>query len=1114
MINLRSGKSSQSGNVFLAIFGAVAMVGVLGAGIMNFANGPIQNSLNINRKNNAIIDMSVVGQLAIMSATNTPNKGDCDSDTYVEPPEMRIPTPALPVGQIPLNGGFLPNTIGAAKRDPWGTEYGYCAWDYGPVTLNASCQGTPGVNKRLEGNDNKIYPVIAIISAGPDKIFTTTCRNFSTGPTRADQNNDGDLEDITVPSVPTNDLPLVSKTAETDDDLITSYSYENAMSTSGGLWKIKSSDANTVYLNKKIEVSTASIYGTGMFERIAAIGGDFLDVVSGLKLADPLTLTTCNITNKGILRRVASGLGIEICSGSSWTSLGGGGGGGGTATQINDLSDGIVIGTNLFGGQNTGNETLTGTGNTGFGVSALNKLTTGLNNTAMGYETLPAVTTGSDNTAMGWGAGRKMSGAAASKNTAMGYEALANCTICVANTAVGFQASKALVSGNYNTAVGSMALLSSTNGHSNSVLGFSVAKTATSPVGNVLIGHQVAKYRTTLVDNVGIGSGVMSSSLALLTDIVSRSNNVAVGYNSMLGAMTEDTITDNVAVGMEALKFQGSNSVAIGYLAAASATIGNENVAIGANVLNSSSVEKSVVIGSSSMPVATGVKNTVVGRASMVDITTGSNNTILGSDVQAATSLPSSSYNTVAGYSSLRFPTISNIGNTVAGALALRTAGIKEYNTAIGLSSLTAATNSYRNTAFGQNTMLATTSGSDNTAVGVSALRTNTIGGRNTAVGYQAIMSATTPSDVTVVGTQATTSDHAPQSVLIGYNVAPTTATNLNVAVGYQAINAITAGANNVAVGYQVGVTPGSSNVGIGASSLRGGLVAQSVALGRSALAVASGAGGNVAVGYNSMILVSSASKLTSFGAESMTKALGSSNTAFGKSTLEPATSAAILNTAFGGYSLRAITTATGNTALGESALTSMTTNGSNTAIGQSAFSSLTTGTGNVAIGVFGGGLVPSSTNNVTLGHGQSITTGRSNSVAIGYGAVLSANNAVRFGDANTSQISGQVAFTVASDARLKKDIHPTDLGLDFILRLQPVSFHMIDGNGRLDYGFIAQDVEKALEGRKTNLITHENNKMQSYKMRGDDLISPIVKAVQEQQKMLESLEKELDSVQ
>ena len=34
---------------------------------------------------------------------------------------------------FPTGGGLIPMSIGISKKDPWGTEYGYCVWDHGPA---------------------------------------------------------------------------------------------------------------------------------------------------------------------------------------------------------------------------------------------------------------------------------------------------------------------------------------------------------------------------------------------------------------------------------------------------------------------------------------------------------------------------------------------------------------------------------------------------------------------------------------------------------------------------------------------------------------------------------------------------------------------------------------------------------------------------------------------------------------------------------------------------------------------------------------------------------------------------------------------------------------------
>jgi hypothetical protein len=312
---MRSHINLQRGNIFFALFGAIALVGLLGAAAMTFMRGPLQSAVKITRQNTAEAQMSIAGQVAVMAAASAANNGDCDTDGFVEPLEWRD-AGALPK---PTGGGLIPNTIGINKKDPWGTEYGYCVWDHGPTTLNAACELTaPGTDMRLEGANSRLFPVVAIISAGPDKTFTTTCRNFATGADRADQNNDGDLLDA-------GDRELVGKAAPTDDDVIFTYSYEEATGASGGLWQLKSVDPNIATINKSLEVSGgATFQGTGTFQRLAATGSDFLDVLSGLRLPTPTTMPTCNVANLGVLRRNASGNGIEICSaGSVWVSASG-----------------------------------------------------------------------------------------------------------------------------------------------------------------------------------------------------------------------------------------------------------------------------------------------------------------------------------------------------------------------------------------------------------------------------------------------------------------------------------------------------------------------------------------------------------------------------------------------------------------------------------------------------------------------------------------------------------------------------------------------------------------------------------------------------------------------
>ncbi len=378
-------------------------------------------------------------------------------------------------------------------------------------------------------------------------------------------------------------------------------------------------------------------------------------------------------------------------------------------------------------------------------------------------------------------------------------------------------------------------------------------------------------------------------------------------------------------------------------------------------------------------------------------------------------------------------------------------------------------------------------------------------------VGYLAGRGVTS-SDVTIIGGQgSSTYDIAAGSVYAGFNSYPASAASaLNTVIGAYSTSTSAANGSNVIAGTNAGLSPGTGNVAVGYTALQGTGAVGNVAIGKQALQSAT-ASNNTVIGNVSAASATTPTKLTTFGNQNVAATNpGNDNTLFGSTAGQYLTGAS--NTAFGTGTLRGTGSKDANTALGYAALNILTTGSNNTAAGYYTLSDTTTGSNNTVIGRNANG--GATGNGITIvASNPSITANLSNITAIGFQAAVTASNTVRFGNTAITNISGQVAFTATSDKRVKKDIHPSDLGLDFIMKLQPVSYRLIAGNGRLDYGFIAQDIEKALEGRKTNLIMRENNKDRTYKMRGDDLLSPIVKAVQEQQQALESLEKELDSM-
>lgn len=280
----RQGRSSEYGNIFILLFAAVGMVGLLGASMSYILRGPVKTMGDVTRRTVAENSMIASSRLAVLMSPQlvAPPSGDCDADGFVEP----VPFRAAGGVPYPAGGGLLPTTIGATLTDSWKTEFGYCVWDHGSAIDDAGCGGAPQL--RLRGGANGTYSVLAVISAGPNRAFETSCNDF------VDANTD------LVP-----DTPLVNKPSGSDD-LIMSYTYNEANSSvAGGIWKLKTADPSTAEIAKDLEVkdsggtvrvSVDSTTGVGDFygittDLITPKTGSSIDVDGGMALNGSMTLT-------------------------------------------------------------------------------------------------------------------------------------------------------------------------------------------------------------------------------------------------------------------------------------------------------------------------------------------------------------------------------------------------------------------------------------------------------------------------------------------------------------------------------------------------------------------------------------------------------------------------------------------------------------------------------------------------------------------------------------------------------------------------------------------------------------------------------------------------------
>ena len=263
-------------------------------------------------------------------------------------------------------------------------------------------------------------------------------------------------------------------------------------------------------------------------------------------------------------------------------------------------------------------------------------------------------------------------------------------------------------------------------------------------------------------------------------------------------------------------------------------------------------------------------------------------------------------------------------------------------------------------------------------------------------------------------------------------------------------------------------------------------------------------------------------------------------NTAVGCMALYKCTTG-FRNTACGYGALYDNTTGYHNTACGYGALVNNTTGCYNTACGYCALFNSTTGCYNTAVGYM------ALFNNTTGGNNTCIGRDAGSYMSPFY--ITTESNRVVIGNNNITNAYIAVSWTVTSDERDKADIQTSPYGLDYIMRLRPITFRWdrrswywetvketveeVDENGnkitrevekviknprtgekkenKISIGFSAQEVaalEKEL-GIPNDLVA-DTEQPEMYTVKETALIPILVKAIQEQQKRIEELEKRL----
>ena len=424
--------------------------------------------------------------------------------------------------------------------------------------------------------------------------------------------------------------------------------------------------------------------------------------------------------------------------------------------------------------------------------------------------------------------------------------------------------------------------------------------------------------------------------------------------------------------------------------------------------------------------------------------------------------------------------------------------GNTDSNIAIGKDVLRSVTGGSYLTAVGHEALYSNTSGYNNTAIGSAALQANTQGLANTAVGSNSLQSNTTANFITAVGNHAlryNTTGGANTAVGSGALEFNSTG-ELNSAFGYDALKKNTTGSRNTATGVNALVdnTTGSGNTATGFSALlRNTTGSNNTATGQYSLALNTTGYDNTALGESALYPNTTGYRNTAVGQGALkNNSTGYENSALGEGTLANNTTG-VYNSAFGRESLHN-SNGDNNTAVGWRA--GFNTGSNNTAIGWQA--GYTAGNNNTAVGA-SADFAANLTGATAIGYDAKANG--NNSTAIGNGAVATANT-IRLGNASVTSIGGQVAWTTASDSRIKNNIVNSTYGLATVLKLRPVEYNLTS-NDLKQVGFIAQEVQKLVP----EVVTGKEGDLSKGEILGitySNLVPVLTKAIQEQQKQIE----------
>jgi trimeric autotransporter adhesin len=776
--------------------------------------------------------------------------------------------------------------------------------------------------------------------------------------------------------------------------------------------------------------------------------------------------------------------------------------------------------------------------NTAFGLGTLVANTTGNLNTANGAEALYSNTTGSENIAVGVAA--LQANTTGSLNTATGNQALLSNTEGVYNAAHGYQALHSNTTGTYNTAIGSAALFSNTEGMHNTALGSFADVTAPNLVNATAVGYnsKVSQSNSMVLgENVNVGIGTSAPNSSSLLDLTSNSKGL------LIPRMTTDERNGIASPATGLLVYDNLLNSFYYHNGTAWAPLGG-GVSSSGWLLNGNSGTDPATqfIGTTdTQPLLFKVNNVPAGQIQVSNA-----NTAFGVGTLANST---GDQNTAVGYHALYSNTTGQL-NTAHGSTALFSNTTGSYNTAIGLEALHENTTGNANSAFGEGALYLNSTGGGNTAVGESTLNYNTTGNYNTAVGSTAMYQSSTGSYNSAVGVTALMlNTSGSYNTAVGFDaLRDNGATDYNTGIGYSALRNNNTGAANTASGYNAlrSNTSGSSNTANGYEALYSNTTGfQNLAMGYQALHSNTSGFDNTANGQSALFSNTTGRLNTGTGYFSLhDNNTGIFNTAHGSGSLGANTTGSY-NVASGSSSLIQNITGSHNTASGFESLYSNNED-FNTAFGSSALRNTTISQGNTALGYMAGAARNNGYYNVFLGANTDVNgDDYYNCIAIGHGTVCTAVSQVTIGNSATTSYRAYANWSNISDGRYKQNVREDVPGLSFITKLKPVTYNLdaagidnflhrnvqnkqdvnesfsgsvskekaLNQKGKIRYtGFVAQDVERAAQelGFDFSGVDAPKNANDVYSLRYSDFVVPLVKAVQEQQALIEKQNDEI----